>query len=202
LRNLSSGGQPFVGGDMIFEDINKDGVINNDDQKIIGRAQPKLFGGVNNNFSFKGFDLNVFLQFQYGNDIVNAARRSLENMTDATNQSVAVTRRWRKQGDVTDIPRAVYRDVIQNARFSTRWIEDGSYMRFKTITLGYNIPPRLMQRTFINSARVYATAQNLLTFTNYMGVDPEFTGGVIVGGIDWSTFPQPRTFTFGVNIGF
>jgi hypothetical protein len=75
-------------------------------------------------------------------------------------------------------------------------------MRFKTITLGYNIPPRLMQRTFINSARVYATAQNLLTFTNYKGVDPEFTGGVIVGGIDWSTFPQPRTLTIGVNIGF
>lgn len=202
LRNLSSGGVAFKGGDMIFEDVNKDGVINNDDQKIIGRAQPKLFGGLTNNFAYKGFDLNVFFQFQTGNDVVNAARRGLENMTDHTNQSIAVSRRWRKQGDVTDIPRAVYRDDIGNARFSTRWIEDGSYLRFKTITLGYNLPQSLMEGTMINSARVYATTQNLFTFTNYKGVDPEFTGGVIVGGIDWSTFPQPRILTFGVNIGF
>ncbi|MDB5262720.1 MAG: SusC/RagA family TonB-linked outer membrane protein, partial [Adhaeribacter sp.] len=202
MRNLSSGGVAFKGGDMRFEDVNKDGVFNNDDQKIIGRAQPNYFGGITNNFSYKGFDLNVFLQFQAGNDIVNSARRSLENMTDATNQSIAVTRRWRKQGDETDMPSAVYRDDIGNARFSTRWIEDGSYMRLKTITLGYNLPSALVQRTFINSARIFATTQNLLTFTKYRGVDPEFTGGVIVGGIDWSTFPQPRTLTLGVNIGF
>jgi TonB-linked SusC/RagA family outer membrane protein len=202
LRNLSSGGVAFKGGDVIFEDLNKDGVINNDDQKIIGRAQPKLFGGFNNNFSYKGFDLNVFMQFQYGNDVVNAARRGLENMQDHTNQSIAVTRRWRKQGDVTDMPRAVYRDDIGNARFSTRWIEDGSYFRLKTVTMGYNFSPDLIRRAFFSSARVYVTAQNLLTFTRYKGVDPEFTGGVIVGGIDWSTFPQPRTLTVGVNLGF
>jgi hypothetical protein len=133
---------------------------------------------------------------------VNAARRGLENMQDHTNQSLAITRRWRKQGDVTDIPRAVYRDDIQNARFSTRWIEDGSYFRLKTITLGYNFPTTLIRRAHFSSARVYVTTQNLLTFTNYKGVDPEFTGGVIVGGIDWSTFPQPRTVTFGLNLGF
>jgi TonB-linked SusC/RagA family outer membrane protein len=202
LRNLSSGGVAFKGGDVIFEDINQDGVINNDDQKIIGRAQPKLFGGITNSFSFKGFDLNVFMQFQYGNDVVNAARRGLENMQDHTNQSIAITRRWRKQGDVTDIPRAVFRDDIQNSRFSTRWIEDGSYFRMKTITLGYNFPKDLVNRAYFSSARVYVTSQNLLTFTKYKGVDPEFTGGVIVGGIDWSTFPQPRTVTFGLNLGF
>jgi TonB-linked SusC/RagA family outer membrane protein len=201
LRNLSSGGVAFRGGDVIFEDINKDGVINNDDQKIIGRAQPKIFGGFTNTFTYKGFDLNIFLQFQAGNDVVNAARRGLENMQDHTNQSIAVTRRWRKQGDVTDMPRAVYRDDIGNSRFSTRWIEDGSYMRIKTVTLGYNLPSSLIDRTVFNSGRVYVTTQNLLTFTKYRGVDPEFTGGVIVGGIDWSTFPQPRTLTIGVNFG-
>jgi TonB-linked SusC/RagA family outer membrane protein len=202
LRNLNSGGVAFKGGDVMFADLNQDGVINNDDQTIIGRAQPKLFGGINNNFSYKGFDLNVFMQFQYGNDVVNAARRGLENMQDHTNQSKAITRRWRKQGDVTDIPRAVYRDDIGNSRFSTRWIEDGSYFRMKTITLGYNVPQQIMKRISFTSARVYVTSQNLFTFTKYKGVDPEFTGGVIVGGIDWSTFPQPRTVTFGLNVGF
>jgi hypothetical protein len=123
-------------------------------------------------------------------------------MQDHTNQSIAITRRWRKQGDVTDIPRAVFRDDIQNSRFSTRWIEDGSYFRMKTITLGYNFPKDLVNRAYFSSARVYVTSQNLLTFTKYKGVDPEFTGGVIVGGIDWSTFPQPRTVTFGLNLGF
>jgi hypothetical protein len=103
---------------------------------------------------------------------------------------------------VTDIPRAVYRDDIGNARFSTRWIEDGSYFRMKTITLGYNVPQHIMRRISFTSARVYVTSQNLFTFTKYRGVDPEFTGGVIVGGIDWSTFPQPRTVTFGLNVGF
>jgi TonB-dependent starch-binding outer membrane protein SusC len=201
LRNLSSGGVAFRGGDVIFQDINQDGVINNDDQQIIGRAQPKLFGGITNNFTFKGFDLNIFMQFQTGNDVVNAARRGLENMQDHTNQSIAINRRWRKQGDITDIPRAVYRDDIGNSRFSTRWIEDGSYFRMKTITLGYNFTQPLVKRAF-TSARVYVTTQNLFTFTEYKGVDPEFTGGVIVGGIDWSTFPQPRTVTIGVNLGF
>ena len=202
LRNLSSGGVAFRGGDVIFQDVNQDGVINNDDQKIIGRAQPKFFGGLTNNFAFKGFDLNIFMQFQTGNDVVNAARRGLENMQDHTNQSIAITRRWRKQGDITDIPRAVYRDDIGNSRFSTRWIEDGSYFRLKTITLGYNFLHGASRRGFFSSARIYATTQNLITFTEYKGVDPEFTGGVIVGGIDWSTFPQPRTLTIGVNLGF
>jgi TonB-linked SusC/RagA family outer membrane protein len=203
LRNVSQNGEKFNGGDMIFRDTNRDGVIGDDDRFIIGRAQPKFFGGFNNSLSYGGFDLSFFFQYQYGNDVMNNMRRNLEGMESENNQSAAIQRRWRKQGDVTDMPKAVFRDPKGNARgSSTRWMEDGSYLRLKTITLGYNLPESLLKRTFIKSARFYTTGQNLLTFTKYRGVDPEFTGGIIVGGIDWATYPQPRMITLGLNAGF
>jgi hypothetical protein len=146
LRNVSQNGERFNGGDVIFRDTNHDGVIGDDDRFIIGRAQPKFFGGFNNSLSYGGFDLSFFFQYQYGNDVMNNMRRNLESMETENNQSVAVQRAWRKQGDETDMPKAVFRDPKGNARgSSTRWMEDGSYLRLKTVTLGYNLPESLLE---------------------------------------------------------
>lgn len=205
IRNNSANGPAFAGGDVIFEDINHDGIINDDDRVVIGKAFPDFFGGINNSLSFKNWDLNVFLQFSKGNDVINGTRRSLEQMSNSYNSTVNTLRRWRKQGDVTDVPKAISGDPMGNARQSTRWVEDGSYFRFKTVTLGYNIPTNIMGgRALFRNAKVYVTGQNLLTFTNYLGIDPEVNAlrDPLLAGIDIGTYPQSRTFIFGLNLGF
>jgi len=117
----------------------------------------------------------------------------------------SILRRWRKEGDVVDMPRAYGdRERVQNYRFSTRWVEDATYLRLKTITLAYNLPNSFLQNTFINNARLFFTGVNLLTATDYLGMDPEFnsSNNPILLGLDSFTYPQPRTFTLGVNVGF
>ena len=199
----NAGGYDFQGGDIIFKDWDKNGVINDDDRTIIGRAQPKFFGGVNNSIAWKGFELNMFLQYQYGNDIMSYYRTQLEGMHNWRNQTTVVLNRWRKQGDVTEVPRAVFRDDdAENTRSSTRWLEDGSYLRLKTVTLSYNLPVSLLDATFMKNVRLYATGQNLLTFTEYLGNDPEQISGGVIGGVDWSTYPLQRTITLGVDVNF
>ncbi len=118
---------------------------------------------------------------------------------------LTLLRRWRNEGDVTDIPRASSSDPGGNRRFSNRWLEDGSYLRLKTITLGYQLPKTLMNRISVKSVRIYATAQNLWTLTHYTGYDPEasaFNSSVTQIGIDQGTYPQYRAFIFGLNVGF
>jgi hypothetical protein len=195
---------------MNYRDINGDNVITDDDFTITGNAQPKFIGGFNNQFNFKGFDLNVFLQYSYGNDIWNASgnftQGMLANFFD-DNQSDVVLNRWRKEGDVTKTPRATT-DVSSNRNNlsnSTRFIEDGSYLRFKNVALGYAVPAKVLNKAGVRTVRVYAQAQNLFTFTNYSGFDPEvnFAGASNTTlGVDFYTFPQVRTITFGINLGF
>ncbi len=205
LRNDNVNGYLFRGGDIIFQDTNGDNIIDNNDRAVIGSAQPKFFGGLTNVFGYKGFELSVLAQYSYGNDIYNASRAFIESMTQFSGASKNVLRRWRQEGDVTDIPRADHNDPGNNRRSSERWLEDGSYLRFKTVTLSYNFPALWVQKIKLQSLRLYVTGQNLYTFTNYSGFDPEasaFNSRATDLGIDYGTYPQSRTFLVGVNIGF
>lgn len=194
----------FRGGDLIFNDVDDNKTINVGDRVIIGRALPKFTGGLNNTFTYKKLELNVLATFVYGNDIVNGIRYTTE--TDQRfSGSYDMLRRWRKEGDITDIPKSNHNDPAGNRRFSNRWIEDGSYFRIKVATLSYNLPSKFIAATPVRSMKVYTTAQNLFTITNYRGYDPEasaMANGVTDIGIDQGTYPQYRTFMFGLNIGF
>lgn len=175
-----------------------------EDRVIIGDANPDFLYGLTNTVSYKGISLLIFLEGSYGNDMLNASRIDTEGMTDPKNQSTEVLRRWRQVGDQTDIPRASWGST-DNSRISTRFIEDGSYLRVKTIILSYQLPKSLLSKINLNDVRVYATGENLLTFTNYSGFDPEvnaFGGSNIARGIDYGTYPQTRNIIFGLNVTF
>ncbi len=193
-------------GDLKFKDLDGNGVINSLDQKIIGNANPKFFGGLTNNFSYKGFDLMVFLQYSYGNDLLNFTRVYAAGMNTLYGQFAdEVNRRYTATNTNTDVPRAVYGDPSNNRRNSTRYIEDGSYLRIKNVVLGYTLPSSLTQRYGITKLRIYASSQNLYTFTNYKGFDPEvstFSGTNTALGTDFLTYPQYRSYTFGLNLTF
>jgi TonB-dependent starch-binding outer membrane protein SusC len=191
-------------GDIVFDDVNNDGVINAEDRVKIGDPNPDFTGGFTNILSYGQFELNVFLQFSYGNDIFNGTRLYMESMKGADNQTTAVLDRWRQPGDVTDVPRATENDPNNNNRISSRFIEDGSYLRVKNVTFSYSLDRSLAERLRLRSARFYVTGANLLTFTNYSGMDPEvnYAGDDnLRRGTDFFTYPQARTVSVGVNLG-
>ncbi|MEP6949482.1 MAG: TonB-dependent receptor [Ginsengibacter sp.] len=183
-------------GDIRFIDLNNDGVINAGDRTYIGNPNPKFIFAMNNSFAYKGFDLNVFLQGVSGNKIFNANNIYQESMSTAENQTARTLDRWEGEGTSNYMPRAIYGDPNQNSRVSTRYIEDGSYMRIKNITLGYTFPKQIIQRIRLSSLRLYASCQNVYTFTNYSGFDPE----VGVNGVDYSVYPVTRTISVGINL--
>ncbi|MGV3505210.1 MAG: SusC/RagA family TonB-linked outer membrane protein [Adhaeribacter sp.] len=195
-------GAPFKGGDIIFQDVNFDGVIDERDKKVIGNSSPDVFGGFGNTFAFRNFDLNLFFDFSYGNQVYNAQRAQLEAMSGYDNQSTAIQGRWQKAGDQTAMPRMLHGDAVGNTRFSSRWIEDASYTRLKALTLGYTVPEGSARFRVLQGARIYATAQNLLTLTGYKGYDPE-VANVSLGhlyGVDYGSVPQLRSFILGVRL--
>ena len=190
-------------GDIVFADINGDGQITSEDRTKIGDPNPDFIGGFTNRLSYQNFELSVFLQFSYGNDIFNGTRIYIESMKGSDNQTTAVLNRWRQPGDETDIPRATELDPNNNNRISSRFIEDGSYLRVKNVTLSYRLDRKLVNRLGVKSARVFLSGQNLLTFTNYSGMDPEvnYAGpSDLVLGTDFFTHPQVRTVSFGINL--
>lgn len=191
---------PFVAGDVKFADLKEDKIINEDDRTVIGDATPLFTGAFNTAVRWNNFTLSGIATFSYGNDVYNAVRASLESMSSTDNQTIVAGNRWRYDGHQTSVPAAVWGDPHGNSRFSDRWIEDGSYLRLKSVTLSYDIP---LKASFITGAQVYATGQNLLTFTNYLGYDPEFSTGqsVFYSGIDRGVTPQPRAILLGVKIG-
>src|ERR1044072_6273223 len=140
VKNGAANINPFRGGDIIFEDVDESGTIDENDRKIIGKTIPDYYGGIYNVFSYKSFDLSVFIDFAVGNDVYNARRAALESMSNNDNQSTSINSRWQKEGDITSLPRLLHGDAVGNTRFSSRFIEDGSYARFKAVTLGYNFP--------------------------------------------------------------
>jgi hypothetical protein len=185
-------------GDIRFRDLNNDGKIDDNDRTYLGDPNPSFLFAMNNSFAYKGVDLSVFIQGVSGNKIFNANRISLEGMAVAQNQTSAVRDRWNGKGSSNTIPRAVFNDPNKNTRVSDRFIEDGSYLRVKNVTLGYTLPKNLTQSAKMSSARIYLSAQNLFTFTKYTGFDPE-TGAQ---GIDLNVYPVTRTFSAGINLNF
>ncbi|MCC2545585.1 TonB-dependent receptor [Hymenobacter sp. BT175] len=191
-------------GDLRFRDIsgpNKvpDGLINADDRTYIGSPVPDFTYGLTNTFNYRGFDLNIFLQGSQGNEIYNLNRFYTEGGLYGNGSAISrVLDRWTGPGTSNDVPRAIAGDPNQNLRVSSYFVEDGSYMRVKLLTLGYSLPQTLISRAAASQIRLYVSAQNLLTLTKYTGYDPE----VGASGVDRGIYPQPRVFLAGVNFGF
>jgi TonB-linked SusC/RagA family outer membrane protein len=185
-------------GDFRFLDLNNDGVINDNDRTYLGDPNPSVIFAMNNSLSYQGFDLGIFVQGVSGNKIFNANRITLESMAVAQNQTTAVLNRWTEKGSSNTVPRAVFNDPNKNTRISNRFVEDGSYLRLKNVTLGYTLPKRLSERAKLSSARIYLSGQNLLTITKYTGFDPEAG----VNGIDLSVYPVTRIISAGINLNF
>ncbi|GAA4146208.1 SusC/RagA family TonB-linked outer membrane protein [Sphingobacterium kyonggiense] len=197
MRYGSVTGHQFEGGDMRYDDINGDGVINLLDRVQIGNANPSFFGGWNNTLTYKQYSLSLNLQYQFGNDIINGSRIIMEEMSDSKNQSQSILSRWRRQGDETDMPKAAPSSDWNRAA-STRWVEDGSYVRLKSLSFTYDAN-NLLKRWGFKQLSFFVTGYNLLTWTNYLGVDPEvpITGSVYLFGIDNSYTAPPKQYTFG-----
>ncbi|MFT3979603.1 MAG: TonB-dependent receptor [Ferruginibacter sp.] len=191
-------------GDMKFIDQNGDGTINSDDYTVIGNGNPKHTGGFLNDIKFKNFDLSIFMQWSYGNDILNANRLYFEqNVLNLYNLNLyaSTVNRWSAENQNTTIPRTNSKSPII---YHSNIIEDGSYLRLKTVSFGYNLPSNLLRRINIKTARVYCAVQNLLTITGYSGVDPEVSTrhSALTPGYDWSAYPRAKTITFGLNVAF
>lgn len=187
-------------GDMIYKDVNKDGVISASDRTYIGDPNPDFTFGLTNNFSWKGFNLNILLQGSVGNDIYNVSRMETEGMYDGKNQSTKVLDRWRVPGQITNVPKAGW-----NIKNSSYFVEDGSYLRVKSVSLSYDVPHKIISKLGINRLQPYFTASNLLTWTSYSGMDPEvnqYGNNGAVQGIDWGTYPLNRSFVFGLKLEF
>jgi TonB-linked SusC/RagA family outer membrane protein len=197
--------RPYSGGDAIYEDLSgpdgePDGIINNYDKTVIGSFLPDNFGGLSNTFTYKRWALNLFFQFVSGNEVFNFVRYQNEKMTGLQNQSRNVLNRWQYEGHVTDVPRALWNDPVGNSAFSTRWIERGDYFRLKNVLLSYSLPENFLG---FRSVRFYVSVRNLLTFTEYLGYDPEFgySYSPFEQGIDYGLTPQSREFLVGIRLG-
>ncbi len=188
-------------GMMRYQDLNGDGKINSSDKQYIGNANPWFTFGMTNTISWKGLSLSFLITSSIGNDIYNASRIEMVGMYNGANQITDVLRRWKVPGQITDIPKA---GELDNLRASTRWVEDGSYLKIKNITLSYDIVHPKLKKANIARIQPYITLDNMITFTNYSGYDPEmsqYTSATSMG-IDWGTYPNVKTVTFGVNIDF
>lgn len=191
----------FRGGDAIYEDINHDGTIDELDVVYLGNCNPKLYGGFGFTLKWKNLSVNAFFNLRTGNKIANYARMRSENMYTNDNQSIATAWRWRKEGDVTDMPRALY-NYGYNWMPSDRYIEDGSFLRFKYLTFNYAFTKQMLKPLHINQLNLYLTLNNICTWTKYTGVDPEISPNSLTGIVeDWSSTPRSQYFTFGVTFG-
>jgi TonB-dependent starch-binding outer membrane protein SusC len=196
-------------GDIRFKDLNGDGRVNDEDRTMIGNVIPDFTYGFNLDASYKNFDLTLFLQGVQGNDVYNNLKTQTQGMVRLFGATTEVLKAWTPQNTNTTIPRAVNEDPNGNAtRASDRWVEKGSYMRVKSLSLGYSVPSSVLNsfsKGSISRVRVYVSAQNLLTITKYTGYDPEIgsrDNNALVYGIDNGQYPQPRTFMAGIQLGF
>ncbi len=187
-------------GDAMYEDINHDGVINEYDIVYLGNSLPRFTGGAGLNISYKQFKLSANFYGRYGQDVVNKARMNNESMRGVSNQSTAVLRRWRNEGDITDIPRALYNEGY-NYLGSDRFVEDASYIRLKSLSLTYRLPKTLSQSWGLTNCEFYVTGYNLFTWTKYTGQDPEVKSKNTISE-DTATTPCSIQFTCGVNLSF
>lgn len=193
--------QYFKAGDVHFVDLDGNGIIDENDKTIIGDPNPDIYGNIFATVSWKDLTLSLGFNYSLGNDIYNYQRSVLNSGSTLYNQQVAETGRWRYEGQEAELPKVAYGDPMGNNRFSDRWIEDGSYLRLKTVNLTYRVPVP-GSWTWLQGLSVWAEAQNLLTFTKYLGSDPEVNAGngVLYQGIDCGNLALGRSFTFGVKI--
>lgn len=192
-------------GDVKFVDINGDGVVNSNDQRIIGNPHPDFNGGFTSDLSYKGFNLKAFFQFSYGNDIYNSSRQFYEHFGYSYTATTKANDAWTPNNTDTDVYRSSWYDSNNNTRDSDIFVEDGSYVRLKTLTLAYNFSSRLLDQMKLRSLRVFATGQNIWTSTKYSGLDPEvntFDGSNTSLGTDFFVYPQARSIQLGINVGF
>jgi TonB-linked SusC/RagA family outer membrane protein len=192
----------FQAGDVRFVDVDGNYVIDEKDMQVIGDPNPEFTGSISNIVYWKNFSFDALITFSKGNEIYNYTRYANESMKDYNNQTPRAINRWRTDEQVTSVPRASWGDPSGNSRFSDRWIEDGSYLRLRTISLTYDIP--IKEGIIIKYAKIYVTGNNLITLTKYLGYDPEFSasGSVFTQGIDVGLEPLYKTVQLGVRIGF
>ena len=189
----------YKAGDVQFVDLDGNHEINEKDRTVIGDPNPDIYGNIFSSLSYKHFKLDLRFNYSLGNDVFNYQRMQLENGSRFMNQTTALNRRWQVEGQVTDIPQVTFQDPMGNSRFSDRWIEDGSYLRLKSVTLSYNLP---MNSEYIQGLQFWVQANNVFTLTHYLGSDPEFsmTSNVIGQGIDVGQLPQSRSIVAGIKI--
>ena len=206
---LPNNGARVAPGSAKFHDLNNDGTINEKDRTVIGSAQPKHFGGFTNDFKFKNFDCQVFLQWSFGNEILNANRVWMENPTNVTgfNYLASVADRWQSNNPSNNIHGIYFGGVYGNPPkgnyVSDQYVEDGSYLRLKTVSVGYSLGRKMLNRLKLKGLRVYMAGQNLYTFTNYSGYDPEVSVGkygALTPGLDYSAYPTSMTIMGGIEI--
>lgn len=198
----SHAGRAVEPGMVKYKDIDGDGVITTNDRTVIGKGQPDWYGGITNTFNYRGIDFSFMFQFSYGNDVYNATRLfSTQSQDERSNQLAEVADRWTPTHASNRVPSA--KGYIKAEMYS-RFIEDGSFLRLKNMTLGYTFPHQLTKKISINRLRVYATAQNLFCLTKYSGYDPEVNmkSSPLMPGFDWGAYPKSRVFTFGVEVQF
>ncbi|MFT3752685.1 MAG: SusC/RagA family TonB-linked outer membrane protein [Paludibacter sp.] len=193
----------FGAGNVIFVDRpdangNTNGIIDDNDKQVIGNPNPTVYGSISNKFSYKNFTLSAWFTYSYGNQVYNYLRSQLEASKDYSNQSTAVLARWTSENQITTQPKAVFGDPMGNARFSDRWIEDGSYLRLKTLMLSYNLS---VKSNFLEGVNIWISANNVFTLTKYLGVDPEFStsNAVLFQGVDAGLLPFSRSYNIGLK---
>jgi TonB-dependent starch-binding outer membrane protein SusC len=204
---IPGGGFEVIAGGEKFRDLNNDGKLDANDRQIVGDPNPDFIWGLNSNFKFKNLDLNVFFQGSQGNDLLSFSLLEIESMASPYNSTTRALNRWTPTNTNTDVP---IRSISRTQRVSTRWVYDGSYARLKNIAIGYNLPMNLLKNSPIKKVRIYASAQNILTFTNYQGYDPEVNYNSSGSGsnsnrnlgLDYGSYPNAKSYTVGLNIGF
>ncbi len=213
-EDFDEDGNPFIdlsfGDEQVgfrkYADLNNDGMVDENDKVILGNPNPDFFGGLTNKFSYKGFDLNIFLQWTYGNEIYNASKILWTTTQGNRNYHKEVVNRWRPGQSDEENARVAYPSIQDsNSRQVTdRFVEDGSYLRLKTISMGYSLPPKVLNKIGISKFRVYVSGHNLWTLTNYSGFDPEVSthGSGLTAGVDYGSYPRARTFVTGLSVTF
>jgi hypothetical protein len=206
LRNSSSSGAIYKGGDVMWDDVNKDGVIDANDRQVLGCGQPDVIGGFNTEFKYKNFSLSAFFSFALGGDIYSRyeEQRSNYKLSAAVKADpVNLANSWMAPGDVALFPKPDGTGVLDNTRAASNlWISDGSYIRLKNLRVGYDIPKKIIKTLKINSMSVFALIQNFFTWTNYKGFDPEIPSNGYVIGYDSNSYPKKKDILFGINLNF
>ena len=191
--------QYFKAGDMRFVDQNGDHLIDARDKVVIGDPNPDIYGNINTSLTWRHWNLDIVFNYVLGNDVFNYQRSVLEGGNDFINQTTAMLGRWNAEGQQTQVPRIEYNDPMGNSRFSDRWIEDGSYLRLKALTLSYQMPLNLM---FLTGFTIWGSIYNLFTLTHYLGDDPDcsLSGSVLSQGIDRGLLGNGRSFSLGLKL--